>query len=104
MSFRYTDLDLLALVACAITIWLITIRSRTPPESNWPLFYYLAIVFYQKMGGAFLEANFVYAGVGCAMMIRFEFMSVGVIKIFRFIEGVCLVYIIWRCLDYVLFR
>ena len=101
---RFSDLELLALVASAFTVWLFVARGRMALESNWPLFYYLAMVFYQKSGGRFIDANFIYAGVVCAMMIRFEFMSPGVVKIFRVIEAVCLIYIIWRCLDFVLFR
>lgn len=104
MSFRFSDVELLALIVCGITSWLFAIRGRLVAESNWPLVFYLAMVFYLKTAGSFLEANFIYAGVVCAMMIRFEFMSPGVVKIFRFIEGICLIYIIWRCLDHVFFR
>ncbi len=101
---RFSDLELLALVASALTIWLFVARGRMALESNWPLFYYLGMVFYQKSGGRFLDANFIYAGVVCAMMIRFEFMSPGVVKVFRVIEAICLIYVIWRCLDFVLFQ
>ena len=104
MSFRFTDLEILALFVCALTTWLFTIRGSLQTESNWPLVYYLAMVFYQKTGGQFLEANFIYAGVVCAMMIRFEFMSAGFVKVFRFIESICLIYVIWRCLDFAFFR
>jgi hypothetical protein len=104
MPSHFNDLDLLALVACALTCWLFAMRGRMQLESNWPLVYYLGMVVYQKTGGRFLEANFLYAGVVCAMMIRFEFMSPGIVKVFRFIEAICLIYIIWRCLDYVFFR
>jgi hypothetical protein len=104
MSLRFSDLELLALVVCGFTCWLFAVRGRVHAESNWPLVFYLAMVFYQKTGGQFLEANFIYAGVVCAMMIRFEFMSQGFAKIFRFIEAICLIYVIWRCLDFVLFR
>lgn len=104
MSFRFTDLELLALAVCGLTGWLFAVRGRLASESNWPLVYYLGMVFYQKTAGSFLDANFIYAAVVCAMLIRFEFMSVGVVKIFRFIEGICLVYMVWRCLDFVLFK
>ena len=104
MSPRFSDIDLLALVACGITVWLFAIRGRLPQESNWPPVYYLGMLFYQKTGVQFLEASFIYAGVVCAMVIRFEFMSQGFVKTFRFIESICFVYIIWRCLDFVLFR
>ena len=104
MSLRFTDIELLALVVCGITCWLLVQRGRMPVESNWPLLFYLGMVFYQKTAGRFLEADFVYAGVVCAMMIRFEFMSKGFVKVFRFIEGVCIVYVIWRCLDFVFFK
>ncbi|MBM3787221.1 MAG: hypothetical protein FJW30_22925 [Acidobacteria bacterium] len=98
------DLQVLALACAAISTWLFSIRGKLPSESNWPLFYYLGMVFYQKTGGRFIEANFIYAGVVCAMMIRFEFLSTGFIKVFRFIEAICLVYVVWRCMDYVFFR
>ena len=104
MSFRFTDLELLALAAGGITVWVFAIRARLPVESNWPLIYYLAMVVYQKTGGQFLDANFLYGGVVSAMMIRFEFMSHRFIKFFRFLEGICFIYIIWRCMDFVLFR
>ncbi|MBI2686092.1 MAG: hypothetical protein HYX27_07240 [Acidobacteria bacterium] len=104
MSFRFSDIELLALVACGLTVWLFVMRGRLALENNWPLVYYLGMVFYQKTGGQFLDANFLYAGVVCAMMIRFEFMSQGFVKTFRVIEAICLIYIIWRCIDFVLFR
>ena len=104
MPLRFTDLELLALIVCGFASWLFAVRGRTPAESNWPLAFYLVLVFYQKTGGQFLEANFIYAGVVCAMIIRFEFMAHGFVKIFRFIEAICLIYVIWRCIEFVLFR
>lgn len=101
---KLDDLEVLALACAGLTAWLFSMRGRLATESNWPLFYYLAMVFYQKTGGRFIEANFIYAGVVCAMLIRFEFLSSGFIKVFRFIEAICLTYIIWRCLDFVFFR
>jgi hypothetical protein len=104
MSLRFSDLEILALIVCGFTCWLFAVRGRMQSESNWPLAFYLALVLYQKTAGQFLEANFIYAGVVCAMMIRFEFMSQGFVKVFRFIEAICLIYVIWRCLEFVLFR
>lgn len=104
MSLRFSDLEILALIVSGFTSWLFAVRGRMQSESNWPLAFYLALVFYQKTAGQFLEANFIYAGVVCAMMIRFEFMSQTFVKVFRFIEAICLIYVIWRCLDHVLLR
>lgn len=104
MSFRFSELELLALVVSGLTGWLFAARGRMALESNWPLVFYLAMVFYQKTAGAFLEANFIYAGVVCAMMIRFEFMSPVVVKVFRFIEAICLIYVIWQCLAFGFFH
>jgi len=101
---KLDDLEVLALAVAALTVWLFSVRSRLATENNWPLFYYLGMVFYQKAGGRFLDAGFIYGGVVCAMMIRFEFMSTKFVKVFRFIESICFVYIIWRCLDYVFFH
>ena len=100
---KMDDLEVLALAVAALTVWLFSVRSRLATENNWPLVYYLGMVFYQKTGGRFVDANMIYAGVVCAMMIRFEFMSANVVKIFRFFEAICFIYIIWRCLDFVFF-
>lgn len=104
MSLRLSDIEILALIVCGLAAWLFAARGRMQPESNWPLAFYLSLVFYQKNSGQFLEANFIYAAVICAMMIRFEFMSHGFVKVFRFIEAICLIYVIWRCIEFVLFR
>lgn len=104
MSIRLGDSEVLALIACGATIWLLLSRGKLASESNWPLLYYISMVIYQKAGGGFIDSSFLYAGVVCAMMIRFEFMSQTFSKVFRLIEAVCLIYVSWRCVDYVFFR
>jgi hypothetical protein len=104
MPLRFSDLEILALIVCGLTGWLFARRVRMRSESNWPLAFYLGLLFYQKTSGEFLEPTVLYAGVVCAMMIRFEFMSPRVVKVFRFIEAICLLYVIWRCVEFVLLR
>jgi hypothetical protein len=104
MHFRFGDSEVLALVACTITVWLFAVRGKLPIESNWPLIYYLGMVLYQKTGGKFLDPRFIYVGVVCAMLIRFEFLATGFIKFFRVLESITLIYLTWKCLDFVFFR
>jgi len=103
MSLRLTDAGLLALAIAGFSAWLAWIRPRLQTENNWPLVYYLGLVVYQKMHSEILSPNFVYGGVLCAMLIRFEFMPEKLVTFVRWLELIVLVYIIWRCVEFALF-
>ena len=100
MRIRTTDLGVLAVIVFILTMWLLLGRSKLRPESNVPLAYYLAMVGYVRTVGTFIDPAAVYAAVIFAMMIRFEFMSAGFFKFFRFVETLCLSYFLWCCLTY----
>ncbi len=100
MRIRTTDLGVLAVIVFILTMWLLLGRSKLRPESNLPLAYYFAMVGYVRTVGTFIDPSAVYAAVIFAMMIRFEFMSVGFFKFFRFVETLCLCYFLWACFSY----
>ena len=100
MRIRTTDLGVLAVVVFILTLWLLVGRRNLRPESNVPLFYYLAMVAYVRSVGNFIAPSAVYAAVIFALLIRFEFMSTGFFKFFRFIETLCLGYFLWACFSY----
>lgn len=91
------------MVALMLTVWLAFMRPRLSPENSWPLFYYLGLVVYQKMYPDILNANVVYGGVVCAMLIRFEFMADKVMKFVRGLETIVLAYVIWRELAFIFY-
>ena len=100
MRIRTTDLGVLAVIVFILTLWLLMGRRNLRPESNVPLVYYLAMVGYVRSVGSFIDPSAVYAAVIFAMMIRFEFMSAGFFKFFRFVETLCLCYFLWACFSY----
>jgi hypothetical protein len=100
MRLRTTDLGVLSIIVFLITLWLLFARPGMRSESNWPLFYYLGLVAYVRTVGSFIEPYVVYASVITAMLIRFEFLSTGFVKFLRFIESVCLLYVLWQCFLY----
>ena len=100
MRIRTTDLGVLAIIVFIQTLWLLVGRSKLRAESNVPLFYYVGMVGYVRSVGTFINPAAVYAAVLFAMMNRFEFMSTGYFKFFRFVETLCLCYFVWACFDY----
>lgn len=101
---KFNEYQLLAMAVAGASLWLLIMRSRLAPESNWPLVYYLSVFIYMRALGTFLQPEFVYSGVVCAMMIRFEFMANWLIKFIRFLESICLLIITWHCIEFSLFR
>jgi hypothetical protein len=61
--FQPTAINVTTLLMVAITVWLIYNRQRGRLDSNWPLFYYIALVFYSKSFQDALHPNMVFIGV-----------------------------------------
>jgi hypothetical protein len=101
---KFNEFQLMALAAAAAALWLLTMRGRLAPESNWPLIFYLAMFIYMRAAGGFLPPEYIYSGVICAMLMRFEFMASWLTKFIRFLEAICLLLITWRCLEFSIFR
>ncbi len=81
-------------LALALTLWLVVFRFRAAAESNWPLLYYLGIVFFSYMYPNALEPRWIYAGVVTALFQRFEFLGGWFAKVIRVFEFIILVYVI----------
>ncbi len=92
MDPRFTVFNGSTVVFVAITVWVLSVRIRGVVDSNWPLFYYVAVVAYSAVFPGYLDPAFVYAGVVCALLLRFEFMGGFFLKIVRVIEIIVLAY------------
>lgn len=95
MDLSYSPLNISTAVLVGLTVWMLTARYRGVIESNWPLFYYFGVVAYSLMYSAFLDPAWVYAGVVCGLLLRFEFMGGFFLKLVRLVEFVVLVYILY---------
>ena len=101
MNLSYSPQMIGAAVAAALTVWMLTARYRGVLESNWPLFYYVGLVVYSLMFASFLDPAWVYAGVVCGLLLRFEFMGGIFLKLIRLIEFVVLLYILYATVSVV---
>lgn len=96
-------MSVLAMAVIAITILLAYLRPKIPPESNWPLLYFIGLVVYQKLCEDVLSPYPIFIGVVCAGMIRFEFMNLRFLKYFRWLELLMLVLVLWDLLGFILY-
>ncbi|HUQ90459.1 MAG TPA: hypothetical protein VM120_02180 [Bryobacteraceae bacterium] len=94
-----TTFNITTVLLLALTVWVVFMRYRTRPESNWPLFYYVALVAFTKKFDLVINPAYVFVAVVAALLIRFEWMSGWLLKTIMYIETACLVYVIIRCVQ-----
>lgn len=96
-----TAFNVTTLLMAAITIWILNVRWRGRSDTNWPLFYYLALFAYLRKFEDVLEPGYVYVAVVAGLLVRFEYLSGRLLKAIQIIESACLAYVILRCLQVV---
>ncbi len=87
--------DVTTAIVAALTVWMLVARYRGMIESNWPLLYYFGVVTYSWNYPGVLDSAWVYGGVVCALLLRFEFMGGVFLKIIRFIDFLVLLYVLY---------
>lgn len=95
MDIRYSPFNITTALAIGCTLWIMAVRWRGSPESNWPLFYYLGVVVYSYLFPEPLEPRWIYAGVVTALFLRFEFMGGFPLKMVKGFEYVVLAYFLY---------
>lgn len=93
-TYNITTLLLLCLTV-VVLIW----RYRTKPDNNWPPFYYVALIAFMQKFDGMLNPMYVWLAGGCALLLRFEFMSGTFLRFIMYVETAALVYVIGRCLQ-----
>lgn len=93
-TFNITTMLLMALTA---TVMFMRYRIRT--ENSWPLIYYIALVAYTQKFDDIMSTIPVYIALGCALLLRFEFMSGWVLRMIMYVETAGLAYVLIRCLQ-----
>ena len=87
---RYASSNITIFLMLMFTVWIIVTRFRAKPDTNWPLFYYLAVVSFHLFVPGLLNEWILYAGVVSALLLRFEFLGGFLAVVVRIIEIVCL--------------
>ena len=95
MDPRFTLFNGTTLVFVVITVWMLTVRLRGVIGGNWPLIYYAAVIGYSTIFSGYLDPAWVYSGLVCTLLMRFEFMGGVFLKIIRAIDILVLVYFIF---------
>lgn len=87
---RYASSNITIFLMLMFTVWIIFTRFRAKPDTNWPLFYYLAVVAFHLSVPGILNEWVLYAGVVSALLLRFEFLGGFPAVVVRILELVCL--------------
>ena len=85
----------------AMALYVIFTRLKNWLESNVPLMYYIFLIIYMKAVDGSVPIWLSLAGLGCALILRFEFMNEIFTWVLKFIEFAVLAVIIYLCLTMV---
>jgi hypothetical protein len=86
-----------------LTLWIIRRRFANPPDWNRALYYYLALVLYARGFEGIFRNDIIFAGVVCALFIRFEFLGKHLMNGFRVIEFLVHLYVLWTTFQILFF-
>jgi hypothetical protein len=98
---RYTPALITTAVMLGLTLWLLIGRFKTRKDSNWPLFYYFALIAYHQAFRGELNSYAIYAALIAALFYRFEFVGGKFSYLLRAVEMGVLVYLSYRFLQIV---
>src|SRR4051812_13872454 len=89
--------DFFPLVFIILTLWVMRARFTSRVDTSWPIVYYLVLVIFVRANEGEFRNYLIFAGVLCALFLRYEFMAGLVLKMFRAGEFVVHLYIIGVC-------
>lgn len=89
--------DLIPIFIIAVTLWVMRARFTSPVDTPWPMVYYFLLVLFTRSNEGEFNNYWIFAGVVCALFLRFEFMAGFFLKIFRTTEFAVHLYVIVGC-------
>lgn len=102
MYFHFTLFNVITLFMMAATVVMAIKRFQLRLDTNWPLLYYAILVAYARSFRYSLNDYWLFTGVACALVLRFEFLGGIFEKAIRAVELAVLAYVLWRCLGLIL--
>jgi hypothetical protein len=82
MDFDATPHNIIILLVVVLAVIALTYLLRGRYDSNMPLMYYSAAVMVASFSEHGLHPYLLMVGISLSMVLRFEFMSTGVTKVF----------------------
>ena len=89
------------ILMAALAVYVLYSRLKNWLESNVPILYYISLVIYMRAVDGNVPLWLSLAGLGCALILRFEFMNEIFARVVKFIEFAILAVIIYLCVTMV---
>ena len=89
--------DFIPPVIIGLTLWVMRVRFTSRIDTPWPMVYYLVLVIFARSNEGEFNNYAIFAGVICALFMRYEFMGGIILKLFRLVEFVVHLYVIVVC-------
>jgi hypothetical protein len=100
---RATNFSVTVVLLVAFTIFIAVVRSKKPLENNWPVLYWLLVLFFTLVRPEdTFRFDVLLVGFACGLLLRFEFMNSFFIQLFRVLEFLVMLYIVCRGIQIVL--
>lgn len=93
-----TYADFIPPMIIGLTLWVMRARFTSRIDTPWPMLYYLVLVIFVRAHEGEFNNYWIFAGVVCALFLRFEFMGGIILKLFRLVEFLVHLYVILKCL------
>ena len=102
MHFQPTPFSIATAFLIAFACLVIYTRLRNWIDSNIPILFYLAMIVYTNALQGSMPP-WVYLGFGLALLLRFEFMSGGLITAIKLSELTILCLLVYNCLGQIVY-
>ena len=85
-----------AILLMSLLAGVLASRFSSGFDSSWQLLVWALVLVFSNVYEGIMLPTTVYAGVICALLLRFEFMGGWVLKVVRFIEAVAILLLLWQ--------
>ena len=102
MHFRATPFSITTLLMVAFACLVIYGRLRNWTDSNIPIMFYIAMIVYTNALDGQMPP-WVYLGFGLALLLRFEFMTGGLITAVKLAEFTVLALLVYDCVGLIVY-
>src|SRR5690349_10917240 len=89
--------DFVPLIFIGLTLWLMRARFTSRIDTPWPMVYYFLLVLFVRSNEGEFNNQLIFAGIICALFLRYEFMAGLILKMFRTGEFVVHLYVLVGC-------
>jgi len=89
------------ILMAALAVYVMYTRLKNWLDSNVPILYYVFLIIYVRAVDGDVPIWLSLAGMGCALILRFEFMNEIFTRVVKFIEFGVLSVIIYLCVTMV---